>query len=107
MVAVRSRLSSIDRFVAALLITVLLSLVVIVQPASASPSQGDEPATTLAPEDAPDIIPRPNTGSAPVDAGDRGGSLQSALFVVVIGGIVLIGALVTRESRRSRRERGF
>jgi hypothetical protein len=107
MVAVRSRHSSIDRVVAALLITVLLSLVVIGQPASASPSQADEPTSTLAPEDAPDIIPRPNSGSAPEDAGDRGGSLQTVLFVVVMGGIVLIGVFVARESCRSRRERGF
>ncbi len=49
-----------------------------------------------------DIIPRPNSGSAPQEAGDRGGALQLgllALLVVAIGGTVLV---LVRQSRRAR-----
>ncbi len=62
--------------------------------------------TTTAPP-APGIIPDPNSGTPPEDAGDRGGALQIVLFVAVIGGIGLIAFLVWRESRRRRDERGF
>lgn len=48
------------------------------------------------------IIPRPNSGEAPEEAGDRGGALQllvlGLVVVAVAGGI----ALVVRDSRRSR-----
>ena len=50
----------------------------------------------------PHIIPRPNSGHAPTEAGDRGGALQLAvlgLVVVGIGGAVLH---LVRQSRRSR-----
>jgi hypothetical protein len=51
----------------------------------------------------PHIIPRPNEGHEPVDAGDRGGALQLTvlgLLVVAVGGGV---AYVVHESRRARR----
>ncbi len=69
---------------------------------------GDEPATTLGEQpEGGGIIPRPGSGVEPEDAGDRGGTLQTVLFVIVVGGVVLIVALVVRESRRARAERGF
>lgn len=51
---------------------------------------------------APDIVPRPNMGHAPTEAGDRGGALQ-----ILVGGLVIAavcGSLVhlTRQSRRAR-----
>lgn len=49
-----------------------------------------------------DIIPKPNSGSAPEEAGDRGGALQlllPALIVAALGGAVWH---LTRESRRAR-----
>ena len=48
------------------------------------------------------MIPRPNSGVAPKDIGDRGGAAQLALMVVTFGGVMLIGLLVVRESRRAR-----
>ncbi len=49
-----------------------------------------------------EIVPQPNAGAAPDEAGDRGGALQlacSALVVVAIGGVVVV---VVRQSRRAR-----
>ena len=46
-------------------------------------------------------------GVEPDDAGDRGGALQTLVFVLVLLGIALISGLIVRESRRKRSERGF
>lgn len=61
--------------------------------------EGTEPGQELP---KPDIIPRANSGSAPVDAGDRGGSLQLAVFGLVVLALGGGAALVVREARRSR-----
>jgi hypothetical protein len=89
------------------LVTIVLLLTLAA--AAARPVAAGEVPTTSVPEgvEAPSIIPRPGSGAAPTDAGDRGGVLQTALFVIVVAGVVLIGALVVRESRRSRDRRGF
>ena len=92
-------------------------------PAVAASPRGDAPVTTAPVTTGPvttgpvttlgeqpeggGIIPRPDSGVAPEDAGDRGGALQTLLFVIVVGGVVLIAGLVVRESRRARAERGF
>ena len=55
---------------------------------------------------APDIIPQPNRGRAPSDAGERGGAWQEGLFFIMCGAIVAIGGLVWRESRAKRRQQG-
>ncbi len=71
--------------------------------ASTAPTGAQEPtATTTTLPPAPDIIPRPDQGVAPQDAGDRGGALQATLFFLVIGGVGVIALLVVRESRRAR-----
>lgn len=75
--------------------------------APAAVAQSGEQAPTTAPEPGGDMIPEPNSGSEPDDAGDRGGSLQSVLFVGIIGGIAVMGWLVVRQSRKARAERGF
>jgi uncharacterized protein HemX len=49
-----------------------------------------------------DIVPQPNSGQAPEEAGDRGGALQLlilAVLVVAVGGAVLH---LRRQSRRVR-----
>lgn len=51
---------------------------------------------------APDIVPAPNSGHEPTEAGDRGGALQLLVLGLVV--VAVGGALVhlTRESRRAR-----
>jgi hypothetical protein len=75
-------------------------------PAAAAPS-GDEPTTvTTRPPDAEQgIIPEPNSGRPPAEAGDRGGALQVAVLVGIVLGIAGIATLVVRESRRNLAER--
>lgn len=65
---------------------------------SASLAQ-DTPSTGVP---APDIVPRPNSGHAPTESGDRGGALQLLVLGLVVAAVG--GALVhlTRESRRAR-----
>ena len=54
-----------------------------------------------------DIIPRPNSGEEPTEAGDRGGGLQILVFVAIVAGLGTIALLATRDVRRSRtRTRG-
>jgi uncharacterized protein HemX len=72
--------------------------------ALAVPAGGQEPTSSTRPPAVPsqDIIPRPDSGAAPQEAGDRGGALQLALLallVVAIGGTVLV---LVRQSRRAR-----
>lgn len=94
---------------------ILLAVLVLVAAVALGPTAGstaasaqtDEPVSTTAPEPGGDIIPKPNSGAAPDDAGERGGALQTVLFVGVMGGIVVMGLLVVRQSRRARAERGF
>lgn len=73
---------------------------------SAVPAGGDSPTTTEAPP-AAEIIPKPNSGVAPTDAGDRGGGLQTVVFFLVIGGTAFMAFLVWRQSKKARAERGF
>jgi hypothetical protein len=54
----------------------------------------------------PDIIPMPNSGQAPRDAGERGGWMQEALFFSICGAIAGLGGLAWRDSRRKRRRQG-
>jgi hypothetical protein len=49
-----------------------------------------------------DIIPRPNSGHEPTEAGDRGGALQVLVLVAIVAGLGTIALLATRDVRRSR-----
>ena len=84
------------RVVAALAVAVALL-------ALAAPAETQEPSsTTTVGVPAQDIIPEPNTGDAPADAGDRGGALQLGvlgLVVAVMGGGVVF---LVRQSRHAR-----
>lgn len=57
---------------------------------------------TSEPVPADDIIPLPNSGRQPTDAGDRGGALQVAVLVVMVAAVGGATTLVVRESRRNR-----
>lgn len=65
-------------------------------------AQERDSSTTVTQVPTRDIIPRPNQGVAPHDAGDRGGAAQLALVVAILGGLATIAFLATRESRRAR-----
>ncbi len=86
-----------------LLALVGLGLILATAPVGArEPGGGTTTTTTLVEVPTQDIVPEPNAGEAPDEAGDRGGALQLAvlaLLVVAIGGAV---ALVVRQSRRAR-----
>ncbi len=63
---------------------------------------GGSSTTDDTPVPAQDIIPEPNSGRAPDDAGDRGGVLQGVVFLLIVVGVGGVVTLVVRESRRSR-----
>jgi hypothetical protein len=56
------------------------------------------------PEDG--IIPRPNSGAEPTEAGDRGGGLQVLLLVLIVAGVTTVALLARRDMRRARGDRG-
>lgn len=68
-------------------------------PAAAQDSPTSTPTVSLPPRD---IVPEPNSGEAPSEAGDRGGALQLLLLGVVV--VVMGGAVygLVRQSRRVR-----
>jgi hypothetical protein len=60
--------------------------------------QGNDPTTSLVLGD-PDegIIPRPNSGHEPTEAGDRGGALQFAVLGLIVVGVGFVGVKVFRQ----------
>jgi hypothetical protein len=89
-----------------LLASLLLALASLLGPLGAPVAAADDPTTTTAVRGG-DIIPDPNSGVEPEDAGDRGGALQTALFAGIVVVVVGIGAGLVVQSRRARAERGF
>jgi hypothetical protein len=82
-------------------VVLLLVAVLVAAPSGAT-------ATTLPelPDGVNSILgPKPGQGSGPVDADDRGGANQLALFGVIVLAIGGIGLLVTRDVRRARARR--
>lgn len=63
---------------------------------------GSEERRAEEPLPSDDIIPQPNSGRPPEEAGDRGGALQVLVFLLIVGGIGGIAAMIVRESRRNR-----
>lgn len=59
----------------------------------------DTPSTGMPTQD---IVPRPNSGHAPAEAGDRGGALQLLILALVVAAVA--GAIwhLVRQSRRAR-----
>ena len=83
-----------------------VALVVLGLVLAAAPAVAQEPSssttTTLVEVPAQDIVPQPNTGEAPHDAGDRGGARQPTVLVLVVLAIGAVVAMVVRQSRRAR-----
>ncbi len=82
-----------------LLLPLLVSLC-LAAPAAAQ----DQPSSSQVPTQ--EIVPKPNSGAAPDDAGDRGGALQLALLALVVAGVGLAVGHLVRQSRRARAEDG-
>ena len=64
-----------------------------------------DPSTDDAPLPAQEMIPEPNSGRPPSDAGDRGGALQGVVLLLIVIGVGGITGLALRESRRARARR--
>ena len=90
-----------------ILATVVLAVVVVLAAPAVSAQTDDQGTTTTAPDRGGDIIPRPNSGVEPDDPGDRGGARQTALFIGIVGGVVVMAAVIVRQSRKARADRGF
>jgi len=77
---------------------------VLVLLALAGPAAAQEPSgpTTTVGVPAQDIIPEPDSGAPPSEAGDRGGALQLGVLalVVVAVGVAVLG--LVRQSRHAR-----
>ena len=82
-------------------ILLLVALLALVPAAHAA----DDTTTTAVPSG--DIIPEPNSGEDPDDAGDRGGALQTALFVGIMAAVAGAGVWLVVQSRRARADRGY
>jgi hypothetical protein len=102
---------AVRRRVAILVALLVTGLVLVVAPARADAAPGQDEPTTTSPTfgenpDAPGqhIIPRPNSGTEPDDAGDRGGALQLVVLGAIVAGVSVVVALAVRESRRNRRQ---
>jgi hypothetical protein len=103
-------------FVAVLVVVAVTVLSVGAPVGAAVAASGSVPAAAQQPEDDPDgdpstddaplpgqeMIPEPNSGRPPSDAGDRGGALQGVVLLLIVIGVGGIAGLALRESRRPR-----
>ena len=109
----------VSAFVAALLVVAVTILSVGAPVGAAVAVRGSVPGAAQQPEDDPDgdpstddaplpgqeMIPEPNSGRAPSDAGDRGGALQGVVLLLIVIGVGGIAGLALRESRPARARR--
>jgi hypothetical protein len=83
----------------------LIAVVLLAVALHAVPASAQDPSsttTTLTQVPAQDIVPQPNSGEEPHEAGDRGGALQLAILGLVVVAIGGGGAMAVRQSRRAR-----
>ncbi len=93
-----------------LLVTLLVSLLTAGTPAISSATTGAVSTTTSVPDTLPSggdgglghSIQLPNSGTKPLDAGDRGGALQLTLVSLIGAGLVAVAGLAWRDISRSR-----
>lgn len=95
-----------------LLMSVLFGGLVVglAQTAGATPQVQAKPGdtTTTLPEDRRVLghsLTRPNEGMEPQDAGDPGGWLQSSLFFLICGAVIIMSGAVWYQSRNARNKR--
>lgn len=91
------------RSVRATLLGALLALAIALAPASPATAQDPTSSTTTTVAvPSQDIVPQPNSGAPPAEAGDRGGALQLTILALVVLGIGGAVVTVVRQSRRAR-----
>ena len=52
-----------------------------------------------------DIVPKPNSGTPPEDAGDRGGALQLLVLALIVAAVAFGGWHLSRQVQRGRATR--
>jgi hypothetical protein len=83
----------------------LLVLALAVLVSTGPPVGAQDPSTTttsLIEVPAQDIVPQPDVGEEPDDAGDRGGALQIAVLLLVVAAVAGAVVAVVTQSRRAR-----
>ncbi|MEO6989619.1 MAG: hypothetical protein ABI239_13345 [Aquihabitans sp.] len=98
-----------------LVVVLLLGILIVVlagddTPAGSPPTSAPVPITTpdgaVVPSgDSPSIIPRPNEGTGPVEAGDPGGAAQLALFGLLALSIAGIGFMIFHGGKKTQANR--
>jgi uncharacterized protein HemX len=84
-------------------VLVLLTLVAcLLAPAPSARAQDSTSTSTTIAVPSQDIVPQPNSGTPPQEAGDRGGALQLGLLALVVVAIGAAVAGLVRQSKRSR-----
>jgi hypothetical protein len=83
----------------------LVALPLVVEPRAAwaetsGPSTTEKDLTTCI-----NSNPKPGCGVAPAVNGDRGSAAQYTVFAVMVAGLVVIGAVVVRSTRRTTKAR--
>jgi len=88
-----------------LVVAALALAAVLAGPTVAAAQEREEPPVT--PEvPVGDIVPKPNSGEEPRDAGDRGGALQLTVLALVVGAIGYGGWRLAVRIRDADRQRG-
>ncbi len=91
---------------AAVMVAITLTVLALTSTAPVAAQPGE--TTSTLPTDNRELgnsLPKPNRGMEPQDAGDPGGWLQTSLFFLICGAIVVIVGLVWWSSRRARLRR--
>ena len=86
------------------LVAVVLAVALLLVPAGAARAQEGPDTVPTVRVPTQDIIPEPNHGEAPDEAGDRGGALQLTILGLLVVAIGAGGWHLARQTRRARQE---
>ena len=91
----------------ALLVLLFLGLALVAPACAGDSTAPPETTTTLPSQDVLDCsrpgVTRPNCGTKPQDAGDRGGWLQYLLWALLVAGLTIVFGVVYRSAKRTER----
>lgn len=69
-------------------------------PATTTGAQEPQPTNEVPTQD---IVPKPNSGQAPEDAGDRGGALQLLVLALIVGAVGFGAWRLSAQVRNAKR----